>query len=101
TAPLISAAAAPAFTTVVSGFSRYSNDTRALPAQEQQKIESLARAIVLSLARSPRPIHRIRLHGHADTDTPRRPLFERRMSLERARPTRPPLESSLDVCSAG
>jgi hypothetical protein len=84
----------------VSGFSRYSNDTRALPAQEQRKIESLARSIVLSLARSPRPIHRIRLHGHADTDTPRRPLFERRMSLERARRMRTALASAIDRLAA-
>jgi outer membrane protein OmpA-like peptidoglycan-associated protein len=90
----------PAFTTTVSGFTRYSNDARRLPASEQRKIESVARMIVASLARGARKVHRVRLHGHADTDTPRRPSFEMRMSLERSRQIRSVLSSAVDRIAA-
>jgi outer membrane protein OmpA-like peptidoglycan-associated protein len=90
----------PAFTTTVSGFTRYSNDARRLPASERATIESVARMIVASLARGGRKVHRVRLHGHADTDTPRRPSFEMRMSLERARRMRSVLSAAVDRIAA-
>ena len=90
----------PAFTTTVSGFTRYSNDARRLPASEQRKIESVARMIVASLARGARKIHRVSLHGHADIDTPRRPSVEMRMSLERSRQIRSVLSSAVNRIAA-
>ena len=94
------AAAAPPLRVAVSGFSRYSNAVRALPRGEQIKIEAVARFVVSSLASSRRPVHRIALRGHADSDTPRRPSFEMRMSLARARKTWSVLSSAIDRIAA-
>jgi outer membrane protein OmpA-like peptidoglycan-associated protein len=84
----------------VSGFSRYSNAVRALPPSEQRKIESIARFVVSGLAGSGRPVHRIQLHGHADTDTPRRPSFEMQMSVARAQRMQNALSSAIDRIAA-
>ncbi|GEM_PF-1675470 len=68
----------------VSRFPRYSNSITSLPPQEQQKIDQLARLIVRSYSSGQQPIRTIRLMGHADKDTPRRPEFERKISGDRA-----------------
>lgn len=84
----------------VSGYPPYSNSVRALPSSEQRKIESVARLIVSSLSRGGPPVHRIRLHGHADADTPRRPSFEKRIGLARAQQMRSALSSAIDRIAA-
>lgn len=98
--PRARATAVPDLRTTVGGFPRYSNAVRALPPGERRKILSMARIVVASLARGGRPVYRIRLHGHADTDTPRRPAFEMRMSLTRARAVRSALASAIDRLAA-
>jgi hypothetical protein len=97
---LAGAMVVPSLRIAVSGFSRYSNAVRALPSSEQRKIESIARFVVSSLAGSGRPVHRVRLHGHADTDTPRRLSVEMRMSLARAQQMRSALSSAIDRIAA-
>jgi len=84
----------------VSGFTRYSNAVRSLPPSEQRKIESIARFVVTSLnGRRPR-VDRIELVGHADTDTPRRPAFEKQVSVERAQQVRAALASAINRVAA-
>lgn len=90
----------PPLRITVSGYPRYSNAVRALPSSEQRKIESVARLIVSSLSRAGPPVHRIRLHGHADADTPRRPSFEKRIGLARAQQMRSALSSAIDRIAA-
>jgi phosphatidylserine/phosphatidylglycerophosphate/cardiolipin synthase-like enzyme len=68
----------------VSGFPRYSNLVRLLPAKEQQKINQIARLIVNSYSSGQQPIRTVQLIGHADKDTPRRPDFEKKISGDRA-----------------
>ena len=69
----------------ISGFSRYRREVRSLPPAEQARIDQVARLVLASHAKGRRPIATIRLVGHADFDTPRRPSFERRISGDRAR----------------
>jgi peptidoglycan hydrolase-like protein with peptidoglycan-binding domain len=68
----------------ISGFPRYSNLVRSLPAKEQQKIDQMARLIVNSYRPGQQPIRTVQLIGHADKDTPRRPDFEKKISGDRA-----------------
>jgi hypothetical protein len=90
----------PPLRITVSGYPRYSNAVRAVPSSEQRKIESVARLIVSSLSRGGPPVHLIRLHGHADADTPRRPSFEKRIGLARAQQIRNALSSAIDRIAA-
>ena len=84
----------------VSGFSRYSNLLKALPPQEKSKIETLARRVVAGQDSSAQPIRRIQIIGHADLDTPRRPAYEKKISLERARRVRTALAAAIERLSA-
>jgi hypothetical protein len=68
----------------ISGFSRYRQEVRSLPPLEQARIDLLARLVVTSHTPGQRPIVTIRVVGHADLDTPRRPVFEREISGQRA-----------------
>jgi outer membrane protein OmpA-like peptidoglycan-associated protein len=69
---------------VISGFSRYVSSVARLPAVERQKIDRLARFIAYGLRSGRETIRAIRLVGHADVDTPRRPAFERQVARARA-----------------
>ena len=70
---------------VISRFPRYSRSLTALPAAEREKIEWTARFVVNGLSTGQQSIRTIRLIGHSDMDTPRRPTFEHQIALERAR----------------
>src|SRR6202011_6091400 len=72
------------FEVVVSRFPRYSRTTASLPAPEREKIARIARFVVHGLRSGRRPIRTIRLVGHADVDTPRRPAFEHQIAHARA-----------------
>src|ERR1700722_183364 len=63
-------------TWLVSGFPQYSNAVKSLPAAEQAKINAIAQAVLNSNGAGERAIRAIRIVGHADKDTPRRPDFE-------------------------
>jgi hypothetical protein len=69
----------------VGGFSRYREEVRSLPPAEQARIERMARFVAASHTPGQRPIVTIRVVGHADFDTPRRPVFEHKISGDRAR----------------
>jgi outer membrane protein OmpA-like peptidoglycan-associated protein len=72
------------FEVVVSRFPRYGRTTASLPAPERAKIARIARFVVHGLRSGRRPIRTIRLVGHADVDTPRRPAFEHQIAHARA-----------------
>jgi flagellar motor protein MotB len=67
----------------ISGFSRYSQSAKLLPPKEQQKIDKVARLIIERFKFRRQPI-RVRLIGHADKDSPRRPTFEKKIGGDRA-----------------
>jgi outer membrane protein OmpA-like peptidoglycan-associated protein len=69
---------------VVSHFSRYAASVAALPAAERQKIDQIARFIAGGLRSGKESIRTVRLTGHADLDTPRRPAFEHQVARARA-----------------
>jgi outer membrane protein OmpA-like peptidoglycan-associated protein len=69
---------------VVSGFSRYVSSVSRLPAPERQKIDRIARFVAHGLRSGRESIRTIRLVGHADLDTPRRPAFEHQVARARA-----------------
>jgi outer membrane protein OmpA-like peptidoglycan-associated protein len=85
----------------VSGFPRYSNLVRSLPAKEQQKIDRIARLIVDSYQPGRQPIHTVQLIGHADQDTPRRPDFEKRISGDRALAVQKALMDGINLQRSG
>jgi hypothetical protein len=68
----------------ISKFPRYTHSAAALPLAERKKILQIARIILESHQSQRHPVRRVLLVGHADIDTPRRPDFERRISLRRA-----------------
>jgi outer membrane protein OmpA-like peptidoglycan-associated protein len=68
----------------ISGFSRYRQEVASLSASEQSRLDQVARLVVASHTPGRRPIVTIRIVGHADFDTPRRPVFESRISADRA-----------------
>jgi outer membrane protein OmpA-like peptidoglycan-associated protein len=80
----------------VSGFSRYRQEVGSLPPSEQARIGRVARLVIASHAPGQRPIVTIRLVGHADFDTPRRPAIERRISADRARSVQRALMTAID-----
>jgi hypothetical protein len=80
----------------ISGFARYRQEIAALPPSEQARISRITRLVVASYASGGRPITTIRLVGHADLDTPRRPAFERSISAERARGVQRALMTQID-----
>jgi hypothetical protein len=84
----------------IGGFSRYSDALQALPPGERRKILSIARFVVSRLRHGQNRISGIRLRGHADKDTPRRPSFEMQMSLARARRVRNALSWAIDRIAA-
>jgi outer membrane protein OmpA-like peptidoglycan-associated protein len=78
---------------VVSRFPRYGRSVAVLPLQERTKIDKVARHL---LGGRGTPIRTIRLVGHADLDTPRRPAFEHQVGLARADAVRLALVRALD-----
>ncbi len=68
----------------VAGFARYRNDLASLPPAERLRIDRLARFVVETHVKGSHPINTIRVVGHADFDTPRRPAFEMSVSDQRA-----------------
>jgi outer membrane protein OmpA-like peptidoglycan-associated protein/peptidoglycan hydrolase-like protein with peptidoglycan-binding domain len=85
---------APAQVTV-SGFRRYQNAVASLPPLERRKIEHIAHLIRQSFQPGCRPILNVRLVGHADRDIQRGPVFEKRISVSRARAMEQALKASL------
>jgi hypothetical protein len=84
------------FDVVVSHFPRYSRSIASLPAPEREKIDRIARFVVHGLRSGQGAIRTIRLIGHADLDTPRRPVFERQIGLARSRDVLMALWRALD-----
>lgn len=80
----------------VSRFPRYKNEVASLPPEERQKIDQAARLVAESYARDRRPITTIRFIGHADFDTPRRPVFELQVSAQRASNVMRALRAAVD-----
>src|SRR5205085_11704669 len=75
TSPVLRPAISPLRTTI-GGFSRYGDAIQALPPSERRKIVSMARLLVARIRHGQNRVCGIRLEGHADQDTPRRPSFE-------------------------
>ena len=90
-----------AFEVVISRFPRYSRSTASLPASEREKIARIARFVVHGLRSGQRPIRTIRLVGHADMDTPRRPAFEHQIARARANDVLLALLRALDRVDRG
>lgn len=86
---------------VVSRFPRYAASVAALPALERQRIDRVARFVAHSLRSGRESVRTIRLTGHADMDTPRRPAFERRIALTRAHDVLAALWRALDRVEGG
>ncbi|MFO1428598.1 MAG: hypothetical protein U1F76_00425 [Candidatus Competibacteraceae bacterium] len=80
----------------ISGFSRYRQEVRSLPPSEQTRIDRTARLVVASHRPGQYPIVTVRVVGHADFDTPRRPAFERKISGKRAQSVQRALMSAID-----
>jgi hypothetical protein len=81
---------------VVSRFPRYAASVAALPTPEHQKIERVASFVAHCLRSGRESVRTIRLTGHADTDTPRRPAFEHRVARARAQGVLDALSQALD-----
>ena len=84
----------------VGGFARYRNDVASLPPDERQRIDRLAQSIVETHVNGSSPINTIRVIGHADFDTPRRPVFENYVSAQRARSAMLALRAAIDFHGA-
>jgi hypothetical protein len=69
---------------VISRFSRYATSVTALPATERGKIDRMAAFIANALRSGRESIRTIRLTGHADMGTLRRPAFEHKVARARA-----------------
>jgi len=74
---------------IIRGFSRYSDDIKLLPNDQQNKLENIAREITISLSGDPRtpPVTQVVIVGHADLDAPRErsePGFLQLLSQKRA-----------------
>jgi hypothetical protein len=69
---------------VVSRFPRYRRTAGALPTQERAKIHAAADLILNRFDAPSGDLLGVRLVGHADRDTPRRPPFEQRIARARA-----------------
>src|SRR6266403_585847 len=81
---------------VVSHFPRYADSVAALPASERQKIEKIARFVAHCLRSGKDSVRTIRLIGHADLDTPRRPAFEHQVARARAQKVLDALSQAID-----
>jgi hypothetical protein len=80
----------------VSHFPRYSRSAASLPPLERAKIHRIVRSVASGLRSGRQAIRTIRLTGHADLDTPRRPAFEHQVALARARDVGTALSLALD-----
>src|SRR5262249_22801407 len=69
---------------VVSGFPRYQHSIQSLPAMERPKIARVAQAIHASAGQGCQFLGTVRLVGHADRDLRLGPVFERKISGDRA-----------------
>lgn len=87
---------APLFSEVINRFPRYSRSVASLPASEREKIDRIARFVAHGLRSGQQAIQTVRLNGHADLDTPRRPAFEHQIGLARARSLLLALSRALD-----
>jgi outer membrane protein OmpA-like peptidoglycan-associated protein len=81
---------------VVSYFSRYAATVAVLPAVERQKIDQIARFIAGGLRSGKESTRTVRLTGHADLDTPRRPAVEYQVARARAQDVLAALAQALD-----
>lgn len=80
----------------VAGFARYRNDVASLPSEERRRIDRLARLVVETHVSRSHPINAIRVIGHSDFDTPRRPIFETHLSAQRALSVMLALRAAID-----
>src|SRR5262245_62032955 len=69
---------------IVSHFPSHQASVSSLPVVERQKIDRVARFVASGLRSGRESIRTIRLTGHADLDTPRRPAFEQQVARARA-----------------
>lgn len=67
----------------ISRFPVHQNAVATLPKSERDKIDQIANMVIQSFRPGCTPIRWIMMVGHADTDTPRRPSFEKVISGER------------------
>jgi hypothetical protein len=86
---------------VVNRFPRYGRSVASLPAAERVKIDRIARFVAHSLRSGRQPFRTIRLVGHSDLDTPRRPAFENQIALARAQDLLLALWRALDRVDRG
>lgn len=84
----------------VSKFPRHTHRAAALPPAERKKIFEIARLILESHGAQKGPVRSVLLVGHADFDTPRRPEFEKRISLRRALSVEAALVQAVERLSA-
>jgi outer membrane protein OmpA-like peptidoglycan-associated protein len=80
----------------ISRFPRHQDAVKLLPAQEQQKIDRIARLIVQSFILGVQPIRTVRLVGHADRDPQMGSQFEAKISTSRASELQQGLIKSID-----
>src|SRR5215469_13236320 len=86
---------------VVSHFPRYSQSIASLPAPEREKINRTARFVAHALRSGRESVRTIRVVGHADLDTPRRPAFEHQLARARAQDVVSALERAIDSMELG
>ena len=84
------------FREVIRGFGRYKNTVQSLDILEVMKLQVIADKIARSFEPGEFPIVGVQIKGHADFDTPRRPVFELSISKERARNVEQWLRSEVD-----
>lgn len=80
----------------VSRFPRHQDVVKLLPAQEQQKIDRIARLIVQSFLLGVQSIRTVRLVGHADRDPQMGSQFEAKISASRVSELQQALIKSID-----
>ena len=80
---------------VISGFPRYHQTVGSLPWEERQKTELIGAWIRRSFEVGCSPILGVRVVGYADRDPHRGPVFEQRISLDRARAVELALKTSV------
>jgi outer membrane protein OmpA-like peptidoglycan-associated protein len=85
----------------VSRFPRYSHSVASLPAPEREKIDRIARFVAHALRSGRESVRTIRLVGHADLDTPRRPALEHRIASARAQEVLSALWHAIDQRERG
>ena len=86
---------------VISHYPRYGQSIAGLPASEREKIHRVASFVAHALRSGSESVRLIRVVGHADLDTPRRPTFEQQIGRSRAKEVLGALLDAIDRVDAG